>query len=127
MFELFVLRFGIERHRKAISDSKMDSKTQTEIIKRYTMLFWFECISKLPQVKRRSNTQLYLATLALEYRGLSRVGIQFLSLCGVATSPRTYDRKRIANIDMYDKNINLRLQLGTLCRLIITVINRYKA
>ena len=34
MFKLFVLRFGIERYRKAMSETKMDSKTQTEIIKR---------------------------------------------------------------------------------------------
>lgn len=64
MFDLFVLRFGIERHRKAMMDEKMDTKIGEEIVKRCTMLFVFECISKLPQVKRRSNTQLYLTTLA---------------------------------------------------------------
>lgn len=112
MFELFVLRFGIARHRKVIVEEKVESKLKDEIVKRYILQFWFECISKLPMVKRRSNTQLYLATMALEYRGLSRLGIQFLALCGVATNPRTYDRKRLVSLKNYGESIGLQLSLG---------------
>ena len=112
-FELFILRFGMEKHRKLFlalikkEDKKMSSDLKEELHREYAMRFWFETISKLSMVHKRCNTQLFLLTLTLDYRGLSRLGMQFVSFCGVATHPRTFDRKRNVGLETYDKVISL--------------------
>lgn len=118
-FELFILRFGMEKHRKTIlsllttEDGKMQTEDQEAMYKEYALRFWFETISKLAMVKRKCNTQLFLFTLAMDYRGLSRMGIQYLAFCGVATHPRTFDRKRNVDISTYENVIKLLLTTGS--------------
>lgn len=112
MFESFVIRFGIRRHRECLLEGKLESKVRAEIIRSYTMLFWFEVVTKVVHINRKANTPLFLVTLALEYRGLSRLGIQFLAFCGVATNPRTYDRKRTANLGSYGTYLQSLLSIG---------------
>lgn len=119
MFELYVLRFGSDKHRALLRRQirenpgiPLDPLDHEEILKKYSLLFYFECISKLPLVNRNCNTQLFLLTLALEYRGLSRLGIQFLALFGAAANPRTFDRKRNVELEKYDKALKLHIDKG---------------
>lgn len=112
LFELFILRFGAHKHRSLLRKQldlrpgkPLHLEDHNEIVRQYSLLFWFEVISKLPLTNRNCNTQLFLFTLALEYRGLSRLGIQYLALCGAATNPRTFDRKRLQELSHYDSTI----------------------
>ena len=112
MFELFVLRFGQKKDREILlkdpNENRIDVETIKTLMKKYALRFWFETITKLPC----ANTQVFLFTLSLEYRGLSRLGIQYLAFCGVANNPRTYDRKRDAKIESYDADLKIDIEMG---------------
>lgn len=107
-FEMYLLRFGTRAHVTSLleifkmENPTIDSSFYEELIKRYALPYWFELITKIIYFNRKANTQLFLYTLSLEYRGLSRLGIQWLAFCGAATNIRTFDRKRNIQLGDYD-------------------------
>ena len=115
MFELFVLRFGQKKDREILlkdpNENRIDVETIKALMKKYALRFWFETITKLTNNHPCANTQVFLFTLSLEYRGLSRLGIQYLAFCGVANNPRTYDRKRDAKIESYDADLKIDIEM----------------
>lgn len=110
LFELYILRLGKPRHvtflQKELSNvgqlGTRNSFMISELIKDYGLPFWFYIISALPCVNQKCNYQLERLTMSLEYRGLSRFGLQILACLNAALNPRTYDRKRNKMLVVYD-------------------------
>ena len=76
---------------------------QEKIIKRFAIPFWFYIIQTIASIHRTKNKPLAQFTLNLEFRGLSRFGIEILHACGVASHPTTHDRKRNERLVAYDE------------------------
>ena len=83
---------------------------QEKIIKRFAVPFWFYIIQTIASIHRTKNKPLAQFTLNLEFRGLSRFGIEILHACGVASHPTTHDRKRNERLVAYDEE-NKRIAL----------------
>lgn len=119
LFELFFLRISNRKTHDAFvklvkqKDEKKFTILQNQnfksaILSTFTLPFWFHVINVSASINRKRNQALAQWTLMLEYRGLSRFGIEILSACKVATHPRTHDRIRNNRLLIYD-NENKRI------------------
>lgn len=121
LFEVFVLRLSNQsthdslmkliREKTESSFTILQNQELKNKLKTTFMLpFWFHIIRTSASLNRKRNKALAQWTLMLEYRGLSRFGIEILAACKVATHPRTHDRKRNNRLLNYD-NDNKRIIL----------------
>ena len=95
-----------------------------QILTTFTLPFWFHVITTSPCINRTRNKPLAQLTLMLEYRGLSRFGIEILAACKVATHTSTHDRIRDTRLLIYDNENNIFSKKALLSSLlIITVIS----
>ena len=100
LFEIFVIRkCNIKTHNtfmKLLNDFEEKKSTRLyfqdfkkEVLTNFTLPFWFHVITTSPTINRKRNKPLAQLTLMLEYRGLSRFGIEILAACKVATHTTT--------------------------------------
>ena len=115
LFESFILRrCSVKDHNMFMTlvRQKKNSGLQifvneefkNKLVSKFSIPFWYHVIQCCASIHQRNNNKpLEQLTLNLEYRGLSRFGIEIMAACGAATPPRTHDRKRNENLLKYDE------------------------
>ena len=115
LFESFILRrCSVKDHNMFMTlvRQKMNSGLQifvneefkNKLVSKFSIPFWYHVIQCCASIHQRNNNKpLEQLTLNLEYRGLSRFGIEIMAACGAATPPRTHDRKRNESLIKYRK------------------------
>ena len=74
---------------------------QDDIIARVRNDFYFHLISQLASRGTAANRQLFFISLVMRHKGLSRSGLNMLSMMNLGLSPRSFDPELSDQLDRY--------------------------
>jgi len=109
-FENFILESCTYNDAKLLKQmilrkTKYSNDEINYLIITYSMKFWFNTLILLKRLNQQNNYHLTMINLYLDYRGLSRRGLELLSLLGVGISIRTNDRKKRFLLLQYENEL----------------------